>query len=365
MSATALPRRIGRVAFRCDASLTLGSGHVMRCLTLAQALQAEGSECHFLCRAHPGHLIAQIRAAGFEVHELPAGVPAAGSTQPHAGWLGASPAEDAAQCLTALEALLPDWLVTDHYALDAHWEQALRPACPRLLIIDDLADRAHAADLLLDQNLGRAARDHAAQLPATCHVLAGPHYALLRDEFATARSRSLRHRQSPVLKQLLISLGGADAQNLSGAVLQALQGSPLPADCRITVILGAANPWQQEIRALAVQMPWATEVKINVADMARHLASADLVIGAAGGSAWERCCLGVPSVLLIQADNQRAGTQALVEAGAALFAERPEDLAACLAQLDPHRLAALSACAAAICDGLGAQRVVRTMKELS
>ncbi|PLK48790.1 UDP-2,4-diacetamido-2,4,6-trideoxy-beta-L-altropyranose hydrolase [Uliginosibacterium sp. TH139] len=352
MSITALPRRIGRVAFRCDASLTLGSGHVMRCLTLAQALQAEGSDCHFLCRGEPGHLLDQIRAAGFTAHELPASE-------------AFSQEQDAAACRNALDALRPDWLIADHYALAAEWESALRGSGRHLLVIDDLADRAHVADLLLDQNLGRQTSDYASLLPATCRVLAGPHYALLRDEFATARKLSLRHRQVPALRHILISFGGADAHNLSGAVLRALQGSRLPTDCRITVILGAANPWQQETRGLAVQMPWATEVKINVADMARHLASADLVIGAAGGSAWERCCLGVPSVLLIQAENQRAGTQALLEAGAALFAERPEDLAASLAQLAPPRLSTLSASAAAICDGLGAQRVVRTMKELS
>ncbi|NSL55170.1 UDP-2,4-diacetamido-2,4,6-trideoxy-beta-L-altropyranose hydrolase [Uliginosibacterium aquaticum] len=352
MTGLVLPRRIGRVAFRCDASLTLGSGHVMRCLTLAQALQAEGSECHFLCRAEPGHLLAPIRAAGFSAHELPASE-------------AFNQEQDAADCRTLLEALRPDWLFTDHYALTAIWEEALRDTCQHLLVIDDLANRLHVAELLLDQNLGRVASDYAALLPATSRVLVGPHYALLRDEFAAARKRSLRHRQQPALKQLMISLGGADADNLTGEILQALHSAALPADCRMTVILGAANPWQAEVRALATQMPCSTEVKIAVPDMARHLASTDLVIGAAGGSAWERCCLGVPSVLLIQAENQRAGTQALVEVGAALLASSPAELPALLAQLDPPLLGELSTRAAALCDGLGTQRVLQAMKELT
>ena len=352
MSDTALPRRIRRVAFRCDASLTLGSGHVMRCLTLARALQAEGSDCHFLCRAEPGHLLAQIRAAGFTAHELP-------------GSEAFSQEQDAANCRPVLEALQPDWLVADHYALDARWEQPLRDTCQHLLVLDDLANRPHAADLLLDQNLGRVASDYATLLPASSRVLAGPHYALLRDEFATARTRSLRHRQHPAFKHLMISLGGADAHNLTGEILQALRGSALPADCRLTVILGAANPWHAEVRALAAQMPCSTEVKINVPDMARHLTSTDLVIGAAGGSAWERCCLGVPSLLLIQAENQRTGSQALVEAGAALLAASPADVPALLAQLDATRLAELSSRAAALCDGQGTARVLQAMKELT
>ena len=364
MTVTAgLARAPARVVFRCDAAVAMGSGHVMRCLTLARALKAEGTECHFICRAHPGHLLDAIRVAGFAFHALPAGETARGSLA-HAHWLGASQEEDAAQSLALICGLQPDWLVVDHYALDVVWEQVLRTVSKRLMVIDDLADRVHDAELLLDQNLGRRAEDYLTLVPPHGRVLAGPAFALLRDEFPAARAPSLRRRPSPAVRDLLVSLGGADAQNVTCAVLEALLNCPLPPECRVSVILGLANPWLANVRALARRLPWATEVMVDVPDMARHLCVADLVIGAAGGSAWERCCLGVPSVILVLAANQRAGANALSQAGGALLAESPDNLPELFARLDAVGLASLSARAAEVCDGHGSQRVLEAMKML-
>ncbi len=149
-----------RVVFRADASLNIGSGHVMRCLTLANALRESGASCFFVCREHPGNLLELIREQGFEAIGLP--LPKtfeslhgkhSSSRLTYAGWLGDSWQRDAEQTLAALNGELADWLVVDHYALDSAWEESLRPACRRLLVIDDLADRDHRCDLLLDQNL--------------------------------------------------------------------------------------------------------------------------------------------------------------------------------------------------------------------
>src|SRR5690554_2682380 len=153
MSEAPIPSRLkGQVvAFRADASLEIGSGHVMRCLTLADALQAQGAQCHFLCREHPGHLCELIEARGYPIHRLPQEVrdtdtavtPGAESEPVHSGWLGASWDEDAAACLPLLADLAPAWLVVDHYALDHRWESVvidrLADSRPRLLVIDDLA----------------------------------------------------------------------------------------------------------------------------------------------------------------------------------------------------------------------------------
>lgn len=326
------------VAFRVDASLAIGSGHVMRCLTLAAALRDQGADCHFLCREPQGHLNRQIAERGFAVHRLPtkeggsipspAGQghsPAADGDHeksPHAHWLQTTQATDAHQTLETLRELAPDWLIVDHYALDAQWESVVREAIPgmRVMVIDDLADRPHQAELLLDQNLGRKAEDYHGLVSGHCRLLVGPKYALLRPEFAEWREWSLERRQEDggSVKRLLVTLGGVDRDNVTGQVLDALSKVDLPAGLEITVVMGASAPWLETVRDRARQMPRSTEVVVNVDDMARRMAEADLAIGAAGSTAWERCCLGLPTIVSVLAENQREIAQALRDADAAL-----------------------------------------------
>lgn len=361
------------VAFRADASLDIGTGHVMRCLTLADALAAGGAICAFVCREHPGHLIDHIHARGHAVYPLPApgtGTPA-GDVPAHARWLGVDWETDARQTAEALT-LLPgrsvvDWLVVDHYAIDARWESALRGSRDRLLAIDDLADRPHACDLLLDQNLGRDAADYAALVPKHCRLLVGPRYALLRPEFAALRESSLRRRAQPTLRHLLITMGGVDRPNATGRVLEALADSPLPADCHITAVVGAHAPWRDAVRTAAATLPWRTEVLADVPDMARLMAESDLAIGAAGGTALERCCLGLPSLLVVLADNQRSGAAALDSHGAARLLGDPTAIGANLpvaiaALLTGSALADMSRAAGAVTRGRGTTEVAGWMR---
>lgn len=325
-----------KIAFRADASLQMGSGHVMRCLTLADALKAQGADCHFISREHPGHLLEVIRQRGYKVNCLTALVqPAQGAIKSivkeapsqqqepaHAAWLGSTWQTDAQETAAILAGLQPHWLVVDHYALDQRWEEALAPHYRKLLVIDDLADRPHRCNLLLDQNLGRQPQDYAGLVPAHCQLLIGPHFALLRPEFAALRPYSLQRRQAqPALRHLHVTMGGVDQPNATGQVLLALKTCALPADCRITVVMGLTAPWLQNVRELAAQMPWPTEVVVNVNDMAQRMADSDLAIGAAGSTSWERCCLGLPTLMVVLADNQRGIASALYQTGAATALE--------------------------------------------
>lgn len=350
------------VAFRTDASLEIGHGHVMRCLTLAHALREQGASCLFVCRAHDGHLIQKIRQGGFQVVELPAPTRPLDATTSPARWLGVSPEEDAEQTLAALADGV-EWLVVDHYALDARWESRLRATCKRLLVIDDLADRQHDCDLLLDQNPGRQPEDYAQYVPAGCVVLAGPAHALLRPAFGNCRPSSLARERSR-LGKLIISMGGVDIHNATSRVLDALDKTDLPADLQITVVLGAAAPWQDSVRQRAARLRWPTSVLVDVQDMAGLMAASDLAVGAAGGSALERCCLGLPSVIVPIADNQLAGARALAHTGAAVLASVDGSDAPPLHQvmgqlLAGNALASAAAAAAAVTDGEGAARVAK------
>lgn len=373
-----------KVALRTDASLQIGSGHVMRCLTLADALKARGADCQFITREHPAHLLETIRQRGYKVNRLAAHArqheiaiktivnqPHGAQQKPaHTAWLGSTWQADAQETAVILAALQPDWLVVDHYALDQRWEEVLAPHYRQLLVIDDLADRPHHCDLLLDQNLGRRPEDYAALVPAHCRVLTGPHYALLRPEFAALRPYSLQRRQAqPIVHQLLITMGGTDQLNATGRVLQALKTCTLPADCRITVVMGLTAPWLQNVRELAAQMPWPTEVVVNVNDMARRMADSDLAIGAAGSTSWERCCLGLPTLMVVLAENQRDIAINLKRAGAAIVLDQGDEarfangLVHALASLVESDLVLANLCDAAlrVTDGCGAGRVVAQM----
>ncbi|MCQ4262832.1 UDP-2,4-diacetamido-2,4,6-trideoxy-beta-L-altropyranose hydrolase [Stutzerimonas stutzeri] len=369
-----------KVAFRVDASLQMGSGHVMRCLTLADALAARGAACVFICRAHPGNLLDLVRSKGHAAQALPVTSASAGASsleftaigdEPvpvHSHWLGATQDEDAEACAPILAELQPDWLIVDHYALDARWELLLRAHCRRLMVIDDLADRAHACDLLLDQTFGRDAKDYQAWVPSNCQMLCGSQYALLRPEFAALRAYSLQRRARPQLRQLLITMGGVDKDNATGQVLMALRVCPLPADCRVTVVMGATAPWLSEVKQLAREMPWPTRVLVGVNDMAQLMADSDLAVGAAGATSWERCCLGLPTIMIVLANNQWQVAQGLEKAGAASVIERRQDIA----ELLPIHLSALtepiislqtmSQLAMPIVEGRGAYLIARLLE---
>lgn len=371
-----------RLCFRVDASLQIGTGHVMRCLTLAEAFQKTGAQCHFISRAHNGHLLDHIRQRGFSLTVLPIDPSESAvrqqrvegsSVAAHADWLGCDWLTDAEQTRAVLNDYQPDWLVVDHYALDQRWEQALQANSRKLMVIDDLADRPHQCDLLLDQNLGRQAGDYANLAPPGCKLLVSPQYALLRPEFATLRSYSLQRRLQPVIKNILITMGGVDQPNATSRVLQTLKHCRLPEDCHISVVMGSQAPWLTQVQALARDMPWPTQVLVNINDMAKCMADSDLAIGAAGGTSWERCCLGLPSLMVVLADNQKSGAHALQEAKAAHLLGNLTDIEMKLplaiqeiisSHTSQHMLREMSAAAAGLTDGLGLHKILRSMQDL-
>ena len=359
-----------RVAIRVDASIQIGTGHVMRCLTLADALRELGAQSTFICRPHTGHLLDLIQQRGHTTKALaPANDAFTAAADPtHAKWLGTDWASDAAQTQHALGDQVMDWLMVDHYALDRRWEQTMRPHTRRIMAIDDLADRPHDCDLLLDQNLGRQAKDYGGLLSRHSQTLIGPTYALLRPEFAQWRGHSLQRRAQPQLKNLLITMGGVDQSNATGQVLDALTHCELPTDLRITVVMGPTAPWLAQVQAQAATMPRPTQVQVGVNNMAQLMAESDLCIGAAGSTSWELCCLGLPAIQLVLADNQKGINTALELAGSVLTVQLDMLHARVLSVFSKVSrsdvLCGLSKSAAVTCDGLGANRSVQWLEKV-
>jgi UDP-2,4-diacetamido-2,4,6-trideoxy-beta-L-altropyranose hydrolase len=304
-----------KVVIRTDTSTAIGSGHLMRCLTLAGELRARGAELSFVCRELPGNLVGLVAEKGYAVLRLP-GVAqlhvGRSDDAAHASWLGASWETDASQTVAALEDLQVDWLVVDHYALDHRWEEILRPRVGRIMVIDDLADRRHDCDLLLDQNLYRDLETRYDSLvPGNCQKLLGPGYALLRPEFACAR-KTLRQRDGEV-NRVLVFFGGVDLNNDTKNALHALAGI---ADRRfkVDVVVGVNNPHREQVKEFCGAHD-GFHYHCQIDTMARLLSAADLTIGAVGATTLERCAMGVPSMALAVAFNQEALCDYLTELG--------------------------------------------------
>jgi len=305
------------IAFRVDSSVCIGTGHIIRCLTLADELSQLGAKCHFFIRKQKGSIHNFILDKGYKVHLLPEiktdlnpnisdeNLSNTINLSQHSDWLAGGWENDAADCLKLVKVIKPDLLIVDHYGIDERWE-VIFSNYTRLMVIDDLADRVHKCDILLDQTFGRSVGDYQLLVSADCQLLCGLKYALLRPEFAQLRRSSLRRRLIPAINHLLINMGGVDKDDATSEVLKALIGCDLPELTKITVVMGLTAPWVENVQNLAKDMPWETIVRVGISDMAEVMAASDLAIGAAGSTSWERCCLGLPSIMVVLAKNQRA-----------------------------------------------------------
>lgn len=361
-----------RFLFRVDASLQIGAGHLMRCLTLANALSLRGAQCLFVTRQHPGNLNALIVRAGHALHSFSQPItiepPAGPGRKMYQAWLGVSVEQDAEETAAIAERFAPNWIVEDHYALDDAWESCLSSPGRKLMAIDDLADRPHMCEILLDQTFGRQPGEYDLLVPPETRLFCGAEYALLRPEFSQWREHSLSRRDIPILKRVLISLGGMDQDNVTCEVLRALRSCPLPEECEIVIVVGETAPWREAVKTLAATLPWQTEVHVGVTEMAALMASCDLAIGAAGSSTWERCSLGLPSIMLVVADNQLNAAKILSQTGAVaglLRAELDVALAPLIARCvkEPSWLKVMSERSRLITDGNGVERVVDYLME--
>lgn len=301
-----------KVAFRLDAGAEIGLGHLMRCLAIADRLHAAGAECHFLCHDLPAHLLSLLRPH----HHHP--LSALGDAGP-------------------LPTLHPEWLVCDHYQIDRQIEQTLAMHCGQLLVIDDLADRPHHGQLLLDQGPLRSAADYQSLAPADCRLLLGTDYALLRPAY-----RQLARQKVSRWQRGLICFGGADPAGACLITLNSLARLPWAKTVSWTLVAGGANPFWPELQQRVAELPDLQLTLLRQSDqMADLMSRHDFAIGAAGGMTWERACLGLPTLAVPIVDNQQFNDQVI-----ALFqlAERltlselaePDRLLEALQRLEQH-----------------------------
>lgn len=355
--------------FRVDSSHHIGTGHVMRCMVLANALRQKGHAVTFICRELPGNTIFALKNKNFPVISLPYDTKEESALlelPEHQQWLGVSRKMDLQQTFTHLSMMKKiDWLVVDHYGLNGEWEAACRSYAKKIMVIDDLADRVHDCDILMDQNYYTDPQNRYKGLVSHhCKTLIGPQYALLRSEFNNIR-KNMSPRNGKV-RRLMISLGGIDAMNGTRKILEGIKSS----DCRdlqIDVVLGATSQHKDDIQVLC-SLHENYHFHCPSENMAELMKKADLAIGAGGTTTWERCCMGLPSLVVRLAHNQ----DELIKQGvsANLFAYLGNitllDEADAAKKLNeivnlPKKLQAMSKKGMDLVDGLGAERVVDQM----
>ena len=332
---------VRRVLFRCDAGAEIGGGHVMRCLTLARALAGAGWSITF---AVSQDTLTITPTGLFEAYDL----------------IVLAQKDDLPECAGAF-----DVAVIDHYGLGADYETRLREITGHVVAIDDFPDRPHDCDVLIDQNFGRSTADYVGMTPRAATVLAGTSYALLRAEFGATRAAGLPAKgEGGSSLNILVSLGLTDVGGVTCEVVNRLLAMNLNA--RINVVIGPAAPSRASLETLASD----GQITLHIAadNMADLMAQADLCIGAGGTTSWERCCLGLPTVLLVLAENQRDIAASLAEAGAAisLTGWSKGELETAVARLTDNTevLRVMATKAAMLCDGAGATRVVNAMGTL-
>lgn len=364
-------RRQPGALFRVDSGLAIGGGHLVRCLTLADALAGEGVSCAFACRDHAGTMSALVEARGHALHRLPVD-PDAVSQPGYAGWRGASVEFEIADLRGLMRSRATDLLVIDHYGIDAAVEAPLADACDAVVVIDDLHDRRHAARVLIDHNIGRRASDYDGLVPPDAQLLIGPVYGLLNPAYAAARAAALERRagQAPA-RRLLIAIGGGDRPDVTGTVLSGLSGPHRPDWIEaIDVVLTSNAPHLARVAAFCDTTPGAA-LHVDVPDLATLMASADAAIGAPGVTAMERCVLGLPSLVVILAENQRSAALSLGKANAVLNlgdadeATWPVIAAALRSFADRACRDSMTAAAAVLCDGAGLARVIEHLQACS
>jgi len=350
-----------KIVFRVDASKEIGTGHLMRCTTLANEIMKTGAEVIFLSRNIPQSYVSLLDEFGITYINLTSFTnEVIQGRSPYDKWLGTSQSADSCECISILNKFECDLLVVDHYSLDAYWEGRMRPFTKKIMVIDDLADRPHNCNFLLDQNyyIDMNSR-YKEKVSIDCSLLLGPKFALLRGEFGKMHNY-ISPRTS--VKNILVSLGGVDVNNFTAVVLQAIAVFDVE-KFNVDVVIGAEHPMPEAIFSMANQNGF--NVHIQTGKMAQLMAQADLAIGAGGATTWERCCLGLPSLVVSLADNQIQIARDIHSYGAVIYIG-PEDIVSVevifkeiSALIDnPPKVLQMSNAAYALVDGMGVTRVL-------
>lgn len=357
-----------KIFFRVDSSAMIGSGHLFRCLTLAQELRNSGHIVRFLTKDMPTGLHRLIGENGFALSLLP---PPKFTEKPffhenYSEWLGVEQEVDAHDTLSAFEGLTPDWLIVDHYGVDLKWEKIVKPHVRRLMVIDDLANRQHCCDLIVDQNFSEMQNRYKNLVNDSAYFAMGPHFAMINSEYRKLRSTKKR---DGAVNRILVFLGGSDPHNVTETVLDLLL-EPAFSAINLDLVIGLNHKKFSQISLKARERPLTT-VYSNLPNLAELMLTADLAIGGGGVTTWERICMCLPSIVVILSENQKFSCEALASSGYIISAGpsaliKPQELRGLIEKCvnSPELMTSISNRAAHLVDGRGTLRITELLEKL-
>jgi UDP-2,4-diacetamido-2,4,6-trideoxy-beta-L-altropyranose hydrolase len=328
-------------------------------------LKKNGAQVCFVARSLPSYLSQMLQDRNINLYPLQEG----GSAEelddlPHSKWLKMSQHEDAMQMLEVLGSNKFEWLIVDHYAIDCRWESLLRGVANKIMVIDDLADRQHDCDVLLDQNYYHDMNDrYVEKVPGHCRLLLGPTYALLRNEFREVRE-SVKKRDGTITN-VMVFFGGMDSMNTTGLVIKVLESINLPIS--VDVVIGSEHPDLYGIKNSCEINNFTCHIQTR--EMAKIMNEADLAISAGGSANWERCCLGLPSIIIATALNQVKLSRELADLKVCQFIGDVNDISIldigrslCKLYGEKDKLIEFSKNGMELVDGWGAFKVIESME---
>lgn len=341
-----------------DSGTNIGIGHVMRCLALVENMKKRFNNVLFISNQIPGNLSSFIENKGYRVYNIQ-GYTHIEEKKLHPKSIKKRIENDVIQCIKIINNYRNDenWVLVDHYGIDHNWENKIYDHIKKMIVIDDLANRKHNCDVLIDQNFYKNMENRYKKLtPKNCIQLIGPKYTLLRQEFRIARN-NVKTREK--LQRILVSFGGSDITNETYKVLQALKSLDLK--YKIDVVVGSANSNKNSIKHLCSNMK-STYFHHNSNKIAKLMLIADLSIGGGGSMTWERCCLGLPTIVSILSENQRQLIKDLSKIGCVINLGQSdhlnsEDYVNALKTINSKTLQKMSKKCFALVDGNGVIRV--------
>ena len=355
------------IVFRVDSSTIMGSGHLMRCLTLAKLMRNCGNvDIRFICRDLEGNISSVVSDNDFNLIMLPAAEYNTDLSS-YAAWLTVSQEQDADETIDAIRStscdFQADYIIVDSYAIDEIWEKKLRPYTKKIFVIDDLASRKHDCDYLLDQTYGiEYSNKYDAVVPSHCVQFLGTSYSLLKSEYWNLRKEINLLRKE--INNVLVFFGGSDDTGETVKFLEALNKNNCE-QYHFIVIIGGGNPQQEVIKAYCDEMD-NVEFHCQVDNMEYYISICDLAFASAGVNTWERCVLGLPSVITVTADNQREISIKMREKNAAVIlgsfeTVTSEDYSKALRRIDKFDVATMSKNAAELMGNNGMDELLKVV----
>jgi len=360
-----MPKLDKNLFIRADVGTKIGTGHIMRCLTLAESLKKKFVDIYFISNKIPQNLADFIERKGYKVCNIH-GYSYIEGKKIHPAVKKKSIERDVNQSVEIISSHKNEenWLIIDHYGIDKKWEEKIRKYVDKIIVIDDLANRKHDCNVLIDQNFYKNMKVRYEKLvPKNCMQLVGPKYALLRSEFKNARKKLKRKNR---LCRIFVSFGGSDPTNQTAKVLLALKNLNLK--CRIDAVVGNSNPHKDYVKRLCASIPFCLfhNKSENIASL---MANADLAIGGGGSMTWERCCIGLPTIVSILSNNQQKLTEEVAEMGCVInlgYASKltSNSFANALKKIEIKTLQKMSEKCLRLVDGNGTRRIVNKIFQI-